>query len=255
MASPSQLSLQQLQDFHSIDCIAYSRLLTLNFDPFPSMKIVAFWNTLEKLGFKHLVYNLQQFSDSSLFSLAKEAVLCLRCLYSSSQQINPWLRLNFPEMSKLVPQEILLGFLVKNRECLKRMIQGFVKDVCEVAFIDIVQQNLGPKQSSKFPNDATDDNGEVLKGKVDSEDKTLFMTFSRGHPVSNQEIHRFIAGKFGIYVEAIYMDKNPKRLFACVVLRSQSDMSRILGGKKLVKLFIEGKQARVRRFVRKSWKH
>ncbi|KAE8712204.1 putative Major facilitator superfamily protein [Hibiscus syriacus] len=256
MASPSQLSLKQLRDFHHIDRIAYSRLITLNSDPFHAMKIVAFWNTLEKIGIKHLVYNLERFSDSSLFSLAKDSVLCLQCLYSSSQQIFPWLRLDFPEMNKLVSQEILLGFLVKNREILKRMIKGFVKDVCEAAFL---QQNLGHKRSYPYggqPNSvtATDENKEVLKeGKIDWEDKTLFMTFSRGHPVSNKEIKGFIAGKFGSRVEAICMDKNPKqRLFACVVLKSHADMSRIVGTNKLAQHVINGKQVRVRRFVPKS---
>ncbi|XP_039044802.1 uncharacterized protein LOC120184386 [Hibiscus syriacus] len=181
------------------------------------MKIVSFWNTLERIGFKHFVYELQQLSDSSLFSLAKDSVLCLQCLYSSSQQIFLWLRLDFHEMNKLVSQEILLGFLVKNRESIKRMIKGFEG------------------------------------GKVEWEDKTLFMTFSRGHPVSNKEIHGFIVGKFGSCGEAICMDKNPKwRLFACVVLRSHSDMSRILGGQKLVQKIINGKQARVRRVVPKN---
>ncbi|GMI89054.1 hypothetical protein like AT3G45200 [Hibiscus trionum] len=257
------LSLQQLQDFHSIDRIAYCRLLTLHFDPFPSMKIVAFWNTLEKFGFRNFVYSLQQISDSSLLCLAKEAIFCLQCLYSPFQQIFPCLRLDFPHMNKLVPQEILLGFLVKNRAIFKRMIQGFVRDVCEVAFLDIVQQNLGPKQSFKKSNGgdepdslaATEDNEEVLKCEIDSEDKTLFMTFSRGHPVSDQEINGFIVGKFGSSVEAIYMDKTPKCLFACVALKSHSDMSRILGGKKLVKFFINGKQVRVRRFVPKRTEH
>ncbi|KAE8687208.1 hypothetical protein F3Y22_tig00111022pilonHSYRG00266 [Hibiscus syriacus] len=200
-----------------------------------------------QLSLKQLqVYNLQRLSGSSLFSLAKESVLCLQCLYSSSQQIFPWLRLDFPEMNKLVSQEILLGFLVKNRESLKRMIKGFVKDVCEVAFLE---QNLGRKQSSTNggqPNfvTATNEKDDVLKGKVDWEGKTLLPRFSLTNVANfngaifsdvcdnaaNQEINGFIVGKFGTCVEAICMDKNPKRLFACVVLRSHSDMSRIIGG-------------------------
>ncbi|KAL4301868.1 hypothetical protein GQ457_10G006670 [Hibiscus cannabinus] len=246
-SSPSQLSLKQLKDFHNMDRIIYSRLLTLDFEPLPCMKILAFWNTLEKFGFRNLVYGLQHLSDSWLLSVAKESIFCLQCLYSPSQEIFPWLHLDFPHLNTLVPQHLLLGFLVKNRPILKRMIQGFVKDVCQVAFLDILQQNL------------TDDKGEVLKGKTsktgsDLEDKTLFMTFSRGHPVSDKEIHGFIVRKFGTSVEAIYMDNNPKCLFACVALRSQSDIRKVLGGQKLVKLFINGKQVRVRRFVPKRTK-
>ncbi|XWS73754.1 hypothetical protein CRYUN_Cryun02cG0155700 [Craigia yunnanensis] len=92
------------------------------------------------------------------------------------------------------------------------------------------------------------------KARVDSEDRTLFMTLSRGYPVSNQKLHGFFVRKFGKCIEAIYMDQNPKPLFCCVVLRSLSDMSSILGDKKLVKLFNNGNQVRARRFVPKSVK-
>ncbi|KAK9027454.1 hypothetical protein V6N11_067289 [Hibiscus sabdariffa] len=245
-SSPSQLSLKQLRDFHNMDRIIYSRLLTFDFDPLPCMKIVAFWNTLEKFGFRNLVYGLQQLCDSRLLSVAKESIFCLQCLCSPSQEIFPWLHLDFSHLNRLLPQHLLLGFLVKNRAILKRMIQGFVEDVCQVAFLDILQQNQAP------PPTPTDDKGGVSKDKTESsdlEDKTLFMTFSRGHPVSDHEIHGFIVRKFGSCVEAIHMDKNPKCLFACVALRSQSDMSKILGGEKLVRLFINGKQVRVRRSI------
>ncbi|KAB2074042.1 hypothetical protein ES319_A07G126200v1 [Gossypium barbadense] len=257
MALPvEELTLKQLQQFHNIDRMAYSRLvLTLRFDPFPSMKIVAFWNFLERIGFKHFVHNLLHFSDRMIFSLAKVTLVCLECLFCAPQEIFPWVHLDFPEMNKLVGQEILLSFLFKNREAVEGMIEDFVKDVCQVAFMDIVEGNLGCKPSSnpdsELDSPTSDDGGDNRelftddgKARVDSEDRSLFMTFSRGHPVSNQELHGFIVGKYGKCVEAIYMDKNP----------SHFDFSRILGGQKLVKLFINGKQVRVRRFVPKCRK-
>ena len=273
MALASKLTLKQLQEFHNIDRKAYSRLVIgLGFDPFPSMKIVAFWNFLERSGFKHFVKNLQQLPDALLGSLAKEATMCLECFYCFSTQENfPWVDMDFPVMRKLVGQDILLGYLFNNRESAKRMIEDFVKDVCQTGFYDIVLTYLASKQFSK-PNSELrcqtsvgGDNGELLmqqklvtvtedKARVDSEDRTLFMSFSRGHPVSNQELHGFIVREFGICLEAIYMDQNSKPLFACVVLRSLSDMSRILGGKKMVKLLINRKQVRARRFVPKSVK-
>ncbi|XVE59753.1 hypothetical protein DITRI_Ditri05aG0072700 [Diplodiscus trichospermus] len=173
---------------------------------------------------------------------------------------------------------ICLGFdpfpsmtIIAFRESAKTVIEDFVKDVCQIAFFDIVLAYLARKQSSKSNKELQcqttpeEDNGELLmqqmaamtedKARVDSEDRTLFMTFSRGHPVSNQELHGFFVRKFGRCVEAIYMDeKNPKPLFCFLVLRSLSDMSRILGGKKLVKLVINGNQVRARRFVPKTVK-
>ncbi|XWS52729.1 hypothetical protein CRYUN_Cryun11dG0095400 [Craigia yunnanensis] len=119
------------------------------------------------------------------------------------------------------------------------MIEDFVKDVCQTGFYDIVLTYLASKQFSK-PNSelrcqtsVRRNNGELLmqqklatvtgeKARVNSEDRTLFMTFSRGHPVSNQELHGFIVREFGNCLEAIYMDQNPKPRFACVVLRSRS---------------------------------
>ncbi|XWS71343.1 hypothetical protein CRYUN_Cryun03dG0130100 [Craigia yunnanensis] len=268
MALAAELTLKQLQEFHNIDRKAYSRLVIgLGFDPFLSMKIIAFWNFLERTGFKHFVKNLQQLPDALLFSLAKEAIMCLECLYCSTREIFPWVDMDFPVMKKLVGQDILLGYLFENRESAKRMIEDFVKDVCQIAFSDVVLTYLASKQFSKSNSELQcqtspgEDNGELLiqqklatMTRVDSEDRTLFMTFSRGYPVSNQELHGFLVRKFGKCVEAIYMDQNTKPLFCVVVLRSLSDMSRILGGKKLVKLFINGNQVRARRFVPKSVK-
>ncbi|XVF69365.1 hypothetical protein PTKIN_Ptkin11bG0075800 [Pterospermum kingtungense] len=260
MTLASEITLKQLQQFHSIDRKAYSRLLIgLGFDPLPSMKIVAFWNFLERSGFKHFVNNLQPLPDALLFSLAKEAIMCLDFLYRSTREIFPRVRMDFPVMKKLVAQDIFLDYLFKNRESAKRMIEDFVKDVCRTGFSDIVQTYLGSKQSSTLDID----NGELLvqeklmenKGRVDQKDRTLFMTFSKGHPVSTRELHGFIVREFGKCVEAIYMDpKHPRPLFACVVLRSLSNMSRILGGEKFVKFFINGRQVRARRFVPKSVK-
>ncbi|XVF19525.1 hypothetical protein REPUB_Repub11eG0118300 [Reevesia pubescens] len=271
MALTSKLTLKQLQEFHNIDRKAYSRLVIgLGFDPSPSMKIVAFWNFLERKGFRHFVKNLQELPDTLLFSLAKEAIMCLECLYCSSQESFPWVDMDFPEMRKLVGQDILLGYLFKNKESAKGMIEDFVKDVCQITFIDIVQANLASKQSSKSNNElqrqtSGEDNGKLLmeqematmtadKARIDKEDRTLFVTFAKGHPVSKQELHGFIDREFGKCVEAISMDQNPKPLFACVVLRSLSDMSRIIGGKKMVKLFIKGKQVRARRDIPKTVK-
>lgn len=252
MAMSEEISLKQLQEFHNIDRKAFSRLvIDQSFDPFPSMKIVAFWNFLERTGFKHFVYNLQKIPDPLLVSLAQESTLCLDFLYSSSTHHEI---MDFPVMKKLVSQDISLDNLFKNRESAKRMIEDLVEDVCKTGFSDIVETYLGSKKSSTPPSNDT-----VMENKggvVHRTDRTLFLTFSRGHPVSNQELHGFIVREFGKHcLEAINMDKKyPNPLFACVVLRSLSDMSRILGGEKSVNFFINGKQVRARRFVPKSVK-
>eukprot|EP00257_Ricinus_communis_P011310 XP_002532259.2 uncharacterized protein LOC8289751 [Ricinus communis] len=80
-------------------------------------------------------------------------------------------------------------------------------------------------------------------------DRTLFITFSKGHPISKEELRDLIERTFGTCVEAVHMRVDPEPLFARVVVNSVSVMAEILGDKDIVKLSTNGKDVRVRRFI------
>ncbi|KAJ7947758.1 Rho guanine nucleotide exchange factor [Quillaja saponaria] len=89
------------------------------------------------------------------------------------------------------------------------------------------------------------------------EDRTLFVTFSKGHYISKEELRELLNRKFGNCVESIHMKVSTKMpsLFATVVLNSPSDVAEILGGKRIAKYSINGKDVWAKRYIQWDRSH
>ncbi|KAM1167626.1 hypothetical protein ACFX19_030167 [Malus domestica] len=121
------------------------------------------------------------------------------------------------------------------------------------------------------PQEAYDDVPDQYQPNVDNNDRTLSLTFSKGHPVSKEELKSYlnsfnniwincfnssrICTKFGDCIESVFMKKpvHPidQSLFAQVVVKSASDATRLLDkpdheGK--VKFSVNGKDVKARRY-------
>ncbi|OVA18129.1 hypothetical protein BVC80_1835g542 [Macleaya cordata] len=93
---------------------------------------------------------------------------------------------------------------------------------------------------------------EVITAPED--DRTLFVTFSRGYPIPERDVLDFFVRRYGECVENIYMQQmegNEQPLFARLVLYSASKISEILAGKQRVKFTINGRHIFVRRYESK----
>lgn len=84
-----------------------------------------------------------------------------------------------------------------------------------------------------------------LKDDGDEQERTLFLTFSKGFPISENEVRECFTREFGDVVDHIYMqqvkDKNQQPLFAQLVVRSASLIQVVLDGRSKVYLSINGK--------------
>ncbi|XP_068339099.1 uncharacterized protein [Pyrus communis] len=114
--------------------------------------------------------------------------------------------------------------------------------------------NIVEAQPLLPPQEADDDVPDQYQPSVDNNDRTLFLTFSKGHPVSKEELKSYLNWKFGDCIESIFMKKpvhpSEQSLFAQVVAKSASDATRILDkpdheGK--VKFSVNGKDVKARR--------
>lgn len=82
----------------------------------------------------------------------------------------------------------------------------------------------------------------------------MFMTFSKGYPVEEWEVKKYLAMRYGDVVESIHMAEptavEPQPLNAHIVLRSVDSVNDILGGdlKSVIKFSIHGKDARLRKY-------
>ncbi|KAG2730003.1 hypothetical protein I3843_01G269000 [Carya illinoinensis] len=96
---------------------------------------------------------------------------------------------------------------------------------------------------------------EEEEKEVPPDDRTIFLTFSKGYPISENEIREFFTRKFGDFIEAIHMQEVlpvEQPLYARLVVRLASSIAEVLDGKNKANFSINGKHVRARKYVRKN---
>ncbi|OIW18752.1 hypothetical protein TanjilG_13504 [Lupinus angustifolius] len=92
---------------------------------------------------------------------------------------------------------------------------------------------------------------------VPADERTLFLTFSKGYPVEEQEVKEFFTLLFGDSVEGLYMQEvqpGEQALYARIVFRSSLIIDMIIQGSSKAKFCINGKHVWARKFVPKRSK-
>ncbi|CAL0330281.1 unnamed protein product [Lupinus luteus] len=98
---------------------------------------------------------------------------------------------------------------------------------------------------------------EINEEQVPADERTLFLTFSKGYPVTEREVEEFFTMLYGDYVEALYMQEvqqGEQALFARIVFRSATIIDMITSSLRKAKFSINGKHVWARKFVPKNSK-
>ncbi|XP_047947277.1 uncharacterized protein LOC125193512 [Salvia hispanica] len=101
------------------------------------------------------------------------------------------------------------------------------------------------------------------KGKATNEvsrnERTMFVTFSKGYPVNEYEVKLFFERVFGNCIESFHMQEvsNPEEqsLYAKIVFLRPAFIRAILNGAMKAKFTINGKHVWMRKFVPKNNRH
>ncbi|XP_057421416.1 uncharacterized protein LOC130715347 [Lotus japonicus] len=89
---------------------------------------------------------------------------------------------------------------------------------------------------------------------VPADDRTLFVTFSKGYRVQEWEVREFFTMAYGDCIEALFMQEvqpNEQSLFARIVFKKICTIDMILRGSTKAKFTINGKHVWARKFVPK----
>lgn len=277
----TSISLEELHLYHSIDREIFSRLLIkLSRDPAESLLIISLWLWLEEQGFTNFIFRIMPLSDPLLDSLANEAVFCLSCLDSNNHGGGTHSTV-LPATSTAAGREIPVQMFIQNRFRAISGVKYFLTNVCSRIFTDILEIVLGGTNSQS--NEALVINGfphpifgsitivpksldhnfptgglwgwRTADGGVSEDDRTLFLTFSRGFPVTAEEVKGLFTEAFGECVEGIQMEEVPageQPLYARMVMSSVVAVDRILDGKRIAKFRINGKHIWARKYERRS---
>ncbi|KAL9165455.1 hypothetical protein ABFS82_06G172000 [Erythranthe guttata] len=123
---------------------------------------------------------------------------------------------------------------------------------------EMLSRNLTINSPRETTN-AVNFNGGVAVGndgeeEVGPDDRTIFLTFSKGYPITEDEVREFFTRRFGDFIEDMIMQEvgeEEQVLYARMVSRSTAVIEAIVRGNK-AKYSINGKHVWARKYVKKS---
>ncbi|KAF8021912.1 hypothetical protein BT93_G2144 [Corymbia citriodora subsp. variegata] len=104
---------------------------------------------------------------------------------------------------------------------------------------------LGETHESQVQDDA----------EVPPDERTIFLTFSKGYPIPENEVREYFTRRFGNFIEELHTQEvlpEEQALYARLVVRPASLIDTILTGGSKAKFTINGKHVWARRYVRKT---
>lgn len=275
------ISFEELHRYHKLDRDIFSRLvIKFRRDRAESLLVMAVWLWLEEKGYPNILVKMVGLPDAIVNALANEAVLCLNCLESDNPRVSP--SGGIPITARLMGRDISLQMFNQNRFTAISGIKCLLNNVCCQIFTDILQivlpgtSRVNPYQPIVVPgfphpvfgaiNIVPTAMGPVFPmaglwdwqptDDVSEEDRTMFLTFSRGFPVLEDEVKELYTGLYGDCVESVEMaETSPdgdQPLYAKMVLRSVSFVDRILDGRRIAKFRTNGKHIWARKYARRE---
>lgn len=303
-----KLTLEDMHLFHNMDREVFTKLLIqLTRDPAESLLIISLWLCLEDLNYRNMIYKIKSLPIFMLDAIVTEAVICLKCLESNipppppppSQQKGFFSVL--PMTETVAGKEITLIQIYQNKYTIIAGIKTFLNKVCAVAFTDILveyfrnhDQDLNralviydrPLTIPGFPHPtfgnvtiiprrpnyvfpSQGSSGWSLNIEVPVDDRSLFLTFSRGYPVTEEEIRELFTIHYGENcVDEVFLEpplspttieasastmygEQQQRLYARLVLRDVTTIDKVLSKGPIAKYKINGKHVWARKFERR----
>ncbi|KMZ72366.1 hypothetical protein ZOSMA_166G00660 [Zostera marina] len=94
----------------------------------------------------------------------------------------------------------------------------------------------------------------TMQMEVPQDERTLFLTFSNGHPLKEEDLRQFFSRNFGeieeVFLQQVVSGEEP--IFARTVFKHPQSILHVLKGKEKMKFVINGKHVWARRYIPKK---
>lgn len=283
------ITTEELHIFYRIERELFCFLIfKLHYEVTQSLLVMALWLWLEKIGYHNLVHKVAALQGTLINALVSEALTCLQFLERDGPPIP--IGGGLPLTKMLMKKNISLEMFTLKRYTAITGIKIALNNTCARVFNDVLQIALKRKIIIETRGYTTSQTHTLntplilpgfphpLFGSFDLEprieniglshesiwiqkkpyddatndDKSLFLTFSRGFPVSEMEVRYLFNTNYGDCVQSLIMGgnhvKNDQPLFAIMVLKMVEIVDQILSGKRVAKLHINGKHIWARKY-------
>ncbi|KAJ9559685.1 hypothetical protein OSB04_004845 [Centaurea solstitialis] len=246
----------KFNDYHAVDRALYAILVyDLCRDPIEGIQIMAIWIWLESvgIGISDLTRRILNLPTELINKVGNEALLCWACIDNAGLLCSSPV-FYFPLTNMLLTKDIPIELFHKYREVSIVGINEVINGVCANCLKDIWDGAIARNAYMEFLQRMARQEQLVppQTAEVQPDNRTLFVTFSRGYPVSEHEIREFFTGVFGKCIESFYMQEvndGENALFAKIVLNHPSYIHLILDGRRKAKFTINGKHVWMRKFI------
>ncbi|KAK1367540.1 RNA-binding protein Musashi Rbp6 like [Heracleum sosnowskyi] len=257
------ISLEEFRLFHSIDRRLYSILVAdLLRDPVEAMQIMALWLWLERVGFFNIVKRILEWPVMLINDLAEEANICLAFIDNPLSLLLTSEASEIPLSQSVIQKNFSLQYLQNNLTLAKHGVEKVRNTVCMRAFNDLMEQAILRNEAQRIVESQqllvqqTMLSNSLGNNVVPADERTMFVTFSKGYPVTECEVREFFVKIFGECIESFYMqevrDTEDQALFARIVFFRPDIIHMILNGVHKAKFTINGKHVWMRKFVPKK---
>ncbi|KAK1272614.1 hypothetical protein QJS04_geneDACA012475 [Acorus gramineus] len=221
------INVDDLMNFHAIDISLYLRLVRrLGTTPDSAKRTLAFWLWLEHVGLArdNLTRHISSRPDPVVARFIAEAESCINIITRDDNDEEEEMG-SVPFTASVAANERFgLRFLAVHRDVARKGVARVLDGVCGVIF--------------------------------DEEDRrSLFVTFSKGNPLSREEITIFFNERWGDCVERVMMERTSPGvapMYGRIVFKNAAFIVMILNGESLVKFSINGRQMWARMYVPRS---
>lgn len=260
-----QISQEEFRMFHSLDRRLYLILVTdLLREPLEAMQVMALWLWLERAGFYNIVKGILDFPVMLINDLVEEAIICLMLIENPVSVLLNSEAAEIPLTQSVIQKNFSLYYLQQNRMVAKAGVEKTRKTICKRAFEDLMQQAMLRNEAQRVAESQQQllihqqtilTNSFANNVVVPADERTMFVTFSKGYPVAEWEVRDFFVKIFGHCIESFYMqevkDAKDQALFARIVFFRADIIHMILNGVAKAKFTINGKHVWMRKFVPK----
>ncbi|CAH8325108.1 unnamed protein product [Eruca vesicaria subsp. sativa] len=264
-SSSSNISItrEEYNAFYKFDRALLSRIvISLSGDVSMALQVMSFLIYLEKRNIgSNLIVDLVSLPESSIDALVDEVRTCMSCLsYEFFPTFVSTLRntndLSLPWIKRVTKENLTLGVIHVKREDILNKMTEYLTTICYPAFEDICVrfETLNKEDMYTFSQflcgqHVTAGTRNVEGQHVSADDRTVFLIFSKGYPISKSEVHAYFTRRFGEIVEAINMANEGGR-YATMVLRSAAKIPEIVNdGVDKTKFIINGKFVWAQKFI------
>ncbi|CAL9125230.1 unnamed protein product [Musa textilis] len=249
--------------FHTQERDFYCRLVRqLDQNPERMKQVIALWLWFESIDHYEFIRRVLSYNgDDVILGFVSEAEACLDHLMGQHEQTRGE---ELPLTSSLMAEKMDLRFFESHRDEATKGVRHIFDSVCQIIFdeeggassaavavsLPAQARTVLPPRGSMLNPMAAPWSPEINRSPDDL--RSMFITFSRGHPVSRQDIVEFFSARYGPCLETVLLEKtSPGQppTYGRLVFRNASAIARVLNGQQTAKFIINGRHLWARMYT------